>query len=117
MALMKWERVLAGELILTEENDLQSLCVDYADLVGVIAARHGRNGNPDFLFVFEGGETVYVEFKRPDGRGSLQPSQVRKIRALYKQGASVYVCESFRHFREIVARHIEGRPERRIYPF
>lgn len=105
MALRKWERVLAGELILTEESELQSLCVSYAEALGIIAARHGRNGDPDYIFVFEGGETVFVEFKRPDGRGSLQPNQVRKIRALWDQGASVYVCESFRHFRDIVSRH------------
>lgn len=60
------------------ESKLVHECCMIARSKGLAAIRLEKTGNkgvPDYLFVKEGGQTLFVEFKRPDGRGVISPEQ------------------------------------------
>ena len=45
---------------------------------GIIAVKLEKNahkGIPDYMFIAEGGRAMFVEFKRPDGRGVVSDEQ------------------------------------------
>ena len=55
-----------SELILEQE------CCNIARKKGLVAVKLEKNkhkGIPDYMFIQEGGKCLFVEFKRPDGRG------------------------------------------------
>ena len=61
------------------ERDLEVECQRLARLKGVAALKIENNGNtgvPDTLFVASGGNVLFVEFKRPDGRGNVSREQL-----------------------------------------
>ena len=60
------------------ESDLVRQCCKIARSRGLAAIRMEKTGNsgvPDYIFVKEGGQTLFVEFKRPDGRGVVSAEQ------------------------------------------
>lgn len=88
------------------ESNLQSKCIKAAKKLKVFGRKvmsPGRRGFPDTLFIFDGGETVYVELKTPVGRLSkLQKRTIRKMRA---QGATVYVLDNLFEFKAVLNLH------------
>ena len=60
------------------ERKLEIACCTYARGRGIIAVKLEKNahkGIPDYMFIAEGGTTMFVEFKRPDGRGVVSNEQ------------------------------------------
>ncbi len=60
------------------ERKLEIACCTYARQKGIIAVKLEKNahkGIPDYMFIAEGGATMFVEFKRPDGRGVASDEQ------------------------------------------
>ena len=61
-----------SELILEQE------CCNIARQKGLVAVKLEKNkhkGIPDYMFIQEGGKCLFVEFKRPDGRGVASDEQ------------------------------------------
>ena len=61
-----------SELILEQE------CCNIARQKGLVAVKLEKNkhkGIPDYMFIQEGGRCLFVEFKRPDGRGVASGEQ------------------------------------------
>jgi len=69
-----------------------------------IDPRH-YTGAPDRLFLVPGGCPVFVEFKRPDGRGTISKIQARVAAQLKQQGYEVIVSDS----RESTVLHLLAR--------
>lgn len=91
------------------EAELEKACVEYAEGQGVLCYKFvspGKTGVPDHIFIFPGsGETVYVEFKHPNGLESLDPLQIVRRDDISGQGAAVYACDDFDAFKWIMSEH------------
>lgn len=60
------------------ERDLERRCCDFARRHGILAVKLEKDGHvgiPDRVFIFEGGRVLFVEFKRPDGKGRTTREQ------------------------------------------
>lgn len=93
------------------EAELEHFCMKYVDYLGIGCYKFispGKTGVPDCIFVFPpGGESVYVEFKHPNGLAELKPTQVDRAEEIRGYGAAVYECDNFRDFETIVAKHLK----------
>ncbi len=78
---MEKNRVKRGDRVqggTGDERKLEIACCTYARQRGLIAVKLEKNahkGIPDYMFIAEGGTTMFVEFKRPDGRGVVSNEQ------------------------------------------
>ena len=92
------------------ESKLQSTCIRFAEEHGVLVRKvhvEGRRGWPDLELIFPpSGLTIRVEMKHPNGRGVLSKLQLIEHKRIQKRGGIVYVCESFKHFCEIIREHV-----------
>ena len=62
-----------SELILEQE------CCNIARKKGLVAVKLEKNkhkGIPDYMFIQEGGKCLFIEFKRPDGKGVASGEQL-----------------------------------------
>lgn len=60
------------------ESILERQCCNIARQKGLVAVKLEKNkhkGIPDYMFIQEGGKCLFVEFKRPDGRGVASGEQ------------------------------------------
>lgn len=92
------------------EGQLEKYSVAWAETQGIKCYKWvspGNRGVPDQILIFPGGETIFVEFKRPDGTGKLSALQIERATEIKEQGASVYECDNFGDFSEIISRHLE----------
>jgi hypothetical protein len=83
-----------------DERKLEIACCTYARKRGIIAVKLEKNahkGIPDYMFIEEGGRTMFVEFKRPDGRGVISNEQKYWAEFL---GYSHGFIDNFEDFRE-----------------
>lgn len=55
--------------------------------------RASERGFPDRTVLLPNGRTLFIEFKRRDGKGELSPQQVRTIENLRALGHEVHVLE------------------------
>jgi len=97
----------------TPESKLQTKCGGYAKGLGFLAYKFkspANRGVPDVLFITPTGQTFYVEFKRPPIKGKksgeLSPLQINTLRKFKKQGVSVYVCDNFEYFKNIINEYV-----------
>ena len=74
------------------EKHLVTLCTRYGCLTYKFTSP-GHAGVPDRLVILPGGETVYIEVKRPGGKTT--PLQDRHLRILREQGCRCYVVDSY----------------------
>ncbi len=78
---MKKNRIKRGDKgrgHMGDERKLEIACCTYARKKGIVAVKIEKNshkGIPDYMFIAEGGTTMFVEFKRPDGRGVVSNEQ------------------------------------------
>ena len=85
------------------ERALQSRCLIAARKAGWLAykfASPAHRGVPDVLLLGEGGRTLFVEFKHPNGKGKLSELQKVVIDEMRGLGADVRVIDSFEDFME-----------------
>lgn len=100
---MKKNRVKRGNRVqggMGDERKLEIDCCTYARQKGVIAVKLEKNahkGIPDYMFIAEGGTTMFVEFKRPDGRGVASSEQEYWAEFL---GCSHRFVDNFEDFKE-----------------
>ena len=90
-----------SELIL-EQN-----CCNIARQNGLVAVKLEKNkhkGIPDYLFIQEGGKSLYVEFKRPDGGGVVSDEQRFWAKFL---GKSHRFIDDEEHFEWVIERYFE----------
>ena len=81
------------------ELNLERECCDIARSVGLAAVKienNGHTGVPDRLFIAEGGNVLFVEFKRPDGRGNVSDEQSFWLSFLGAGGVLVDSVEGFK---------------------
>ena len=86
------------------EKDLENACCMIARAKGLAAVKLEKNGHvgiPDREFMRRGGQSIYVEFKRPDGCGIVSKEQ--KVWADFI-GNSHFFCSSIEEFRDILAK-------------
>jgi hypothetical protein len=92
------------------EAQLQKKCGVYARRNRVLVRKihaEQRKGWPDLILVFPiSGETVYVEMKNPNGKGTLAEVQKIERDKIRAQNASVYTCDSFDDFKRIIDNHL-----------
>lgn len=84
------------------EIKLESVCCHIARQKGLAAVKLEKNGHvgiPDREFMRRGGQSIYVEFKRPDGSGIVSPEQ--KVWAEFI-GDSHFFCSSIEEFQQIL---------------
>lgn len=77
------------------ERNIEKRFCDQAKRQGCLVYKFvspNQRGVPDRLVVLPGGETVYIEFKRPNGK--LTELQEVQIGRLQEQGARVFVVYS-----------------------
>ena len=78
---MEKNRVKRGNRVqgcVGDERKLEIACCIYSRKKGIFAVKLEKNshkGIPDYMFVAEGGRAMFVEFKRPDGRGVVSDEQ------------------------------------------
>ena len=61
-----------------DERKLEIACCIYSRKKGIFAVKIEKNahkGIPDYMFIATGGSTMFVEFKRPDGKGVVSNEQ------------------------------------------
>ena len=83
-----------------DERKLEIACCTYAREKGIIAVKLEKNahkGIPDYMFIAEGGRTMFVEFKRPDGKGVASNEQKYWAEFL---GYSHKFIDNFEDFKE-----------------
>ena len=84
------------------EKKLENDCCKIARQKGLAAFKLEKNGHvgiPDREFMRRGGQSIYVEFKRPDGGGIVSPEQ--KVWAEFI-GNSHFFCSSVEEFQQIL---------------
>lgn len=65
------------------ESDIEQKLVTGIEALGGVCIKHGQDGWPDRIVVLPGGQLVWVELKRPDGRvADLQKWRAAKLRKL-----------------------------------
>lgn len=64
----------------------------------------GRRGCPDLVFFGEGG-SLWLELKRPDGRGVVSEWQKREIERLRNHDIPAFVIDQFDEAAELLAIH------------
>ena len=82
------------------ERNFQRKCIAAARANGWLAykfASPAHRGVPDCVFI-KNSEVVFVEFKRPDGKGKLSPLQEHTINDMRLHGARVLVIHSWEEF-------------------
>ena len=82
------------------ERKLEIDCCTYARQRGIIAVKLEKNahkGIPDYMFIAEGGRAMFVEFKRPDGKGVASNEQKYWAKFL---GYSHRFIDNFEDFKE-----------------
>jgi hypothetical protein len=89
------------------EKEIEKDWGAYAKREGVLFRKWtspGHGGVPDRIFVFPGGQTVYVEAKR---EGEVPTAvQWREIKKLWDQGAPVYVIDTKARGRNMMNHHV-----------
>lgn len=88
--------------IKNKEAALENECCRWARGLGLAAVKLEKNGNtgiPDCVIIAEGGRTLFVEFKRPDGRGVVSDEQRFWARFLGNGGV---IVDNVWEFKEIV---------------
>ena len=81
-----------------KESAIQRSVVEYARNKGITAIKlstQGAKGNvgyPDFLFLYEGKNPLFIEFKQAGG--NVSPHQTARMEILRKKGFTVTVCAS-----------------------
>ena len=86
------------------EKKLENDCCMIARAKGLAAVKLEKNGHkgiPDREFMMRGGQSIYVEFKRPDGSGIISPEQ--KVWAEFI-GNPHFFCSSVDEFLEILTK-------------
>lgn len=89
------------------EKKLENDCCQMARAKGLAAVKLEKNGHkgiPDRLFINRGGQSIFVEFKRPDGGGIV--SQEQKVWAEFI-GESHFFCSSVEEFQQILEETFE----------
>lgn len=65
------------------ESDIEQKLVTGIEALGGLCIKHGQDGWPDRIVVIPGGQLIWVELKRPDGRvADLQQWRAAKLRKL-----------------------------------
>ena len=93
------------------ERKLEIDCCTYARQRGIIAVKLQKNshkGIPDYMFIAEGGATMFVEFKRPDGKGVISDEQRYWAKFL---GYSHRFIDNFKEFKDALDWFFELREE------
>ena len=83
----------------SSEHILERQCCDIARSAGLASVKiekNGHSGVPDRLFIAEGGNVLFVEFKRPDGRGNVSDEQSFWLSFLGAGGVLVDSVEGFK---------------------
>ena len=94
-----------------DERKLEIDCCTYARQRGIIAVKLQKNshkGIPDYMFIAEGGATMFVEFKRPDGKGVISDEQRYWAKFL---GYSHRFIDNFEEFKDALDWFFELREE------
>ena len=81
------------------ELKLERECCDIARSAGLASVKIEKNGHtgvPDRLFIADGGDVLFVEFKRPDGRGNVSDEQSFWLSFLGAGGVLVDSVEGFK---------------------
>lgn len=82
------------------EQTLEDECCKFARSKGIAAVKLERvKGLPDRLFVKSGGQCLFVEFKRPDGKGVVSVEQA--FWAKYLSDSHVFI-DSFDDFKNVL---------------
>ena len=82
------------------ERNFQRKCIAAARDNGWLAykfASPAHRGVPDCLFI-KNSRVVFVEFKRPDGKGKLSKLQEHTIKDMRAHGALVYLIDNWVDF-------------------
>ena len=81
-----------SELILEQE------CCNIARQKGLVAVKLEKNkhkGIPDYMFIQEGGKCLFIEFKRPDGKGVASDEQLFWAKFLGYSHRFIHNAEEF----------------------
>ena len=84
------------------EKDLENACCMIARAKGLAAVKLEKNGHkgiPDRIIIGEGGKTVFVEFKNPNGTGVISPEQRAWKKFL---GYNSYFVSSIEEFEKLI---------------
>jgi len=79
------------------EEKLEDLLVEEIERIGGLCIKlevKGDRGWPDRLCILPGGLTVFVEVKRPDGKGRVARLQELKLMELAKRGQRTFLLTS-----------------------
>ena len=84
------------------EKQLEEKCCEYARQKGIVAVKLenvGMVGIPDRMFIKEGGKTLFVEFKSPNGKGVVSNEQKFWLKYL---GDAGHVIDDFEDFIKLI---------------
>ena len=84
------------------EKQLEEKCCEYARQKGIVAVKLenvGMVGIPDRMFIGEGGKTLFVEFKSPNGKGVVSNEQKFWLEFL---GDTGQVIDDFEVFKKLI---------------
>jgi len=84
------------------EEQLEEKCCEYARSLGIVAVKLenvGMVGIPDRMFIGEGGKTLFVEFKSPNGKGVVSNEQKFWLKFL---GGAGQVIDDIEEFKKLI---------------
>lgn len=90
---------------MAEESKIERKTCIYAESLGIMNMKLGSptdRGKPDRVFIFKNGQHLYIEFKAPKKKPSLQ--QVRFMEKLTNQGCIVAWVDDFQAAADIIDR-------------
>lgn len=82
------------------EGALQAKCLKHARFLGVWGRKvetPSYRGFPDTMYLWQG-RVMLIEFKHPNGKGTVSPLQGKDHERLRAVGVPVYVVDSFEAF-------------------
>lgn len=86
-----------------KESTLEKQCCAFAAKLGVRSIKlESVAGIPDRMHLFPNGKALFVEYKRPDGTGTLSEMQILWGEWLKRHGFLYMVCSNLEEFKSIV---------------
>lgn len=83
------------------ESVLEKQCCEFAAKLGGRSIKLDSTvGIPDRMHIFPVGKVLFVEYKHPNGRGTLSEMQILWEHWLLQNGFNYMICENFEDFKK-----------------
>ena len=94
---------------LKEENRFVEEAAIQLDCWAIKFKHEKVKGGPDRIILIKNRKPIFIEFKRPDGKGIVSPHQIEYMAQIEDFGYSCYVCETWQEAIKVLKEYIKGK--------